>query len=63
MAALSKCGEAVAEKFHCDINFLKELNPTITEKLKEGDQVTVPNVKPFELSEVKALSRVRMQPV
>ncbi len=29
------------------------LNPTITEKLKEGDQVTVPNVKPFELSAVK----------
>ena len=47
--------EAVAEKFHCDVNFLKELNPAITEKLKEGDQVTVPNVKPFELSAVKAL--------
>jgi lipoprotein-anchoring transpeptidase ErfK/SrfK len=47
--------EAVAEKFHCDITFLKELNPTITEKLKEGDQVTVPNVKPFELSAVRAL--------
>ena len=47
--------EAIAEKFHCDINFLKELNPTIIEKLKEGDQVTVPNVKPFELSAVKAL--------
>ena len=47
--------EAIAEKFHCDIKFLKELNPTITEKPKEGDQVTVPNVKPFELSEVKAL--------
>ena len=42
--------EAVAEKFHCDIDFLKELNPTVTEELKEGDQVTVPNVKPFELS-------------
>jgi hypothetical protein len=47
--------EAVAEKFHCDIDFLKELNPTITEKLKEGDQITVPKVKPFELTEVKAL--------
>ncbi|HEY5812110.1 MAG TPA: L,D-transpeptidase family protein, partial [Terrimicrobiaceae bacterium] len=47
--------EAVAEKFHCDISFLKELNPTITEKFKEGDKVTVPNVKPFKLSEVKAL--------
>ena len=28
--------EAVAEKFHCDLNFLKELNPGITEKLKEN---------------------------
>jgi lipoprotein-anchoring transpeptidase ErfK/SrfK len=45
--------EAVAEKFHCDLNFLKELNPGIIEKLKEGDQVTVPNVQPFELSAVK----------
>jgi lipoprotein-anchoring transpeptidase ErfK/SrfK len=45
--------EAVAEKFHCDLNFLKELNPGITEKLKEGDQVTVPNVQPFELSAAK----------
>jgi lipoprotein-anchoring transpeptidase ErfK/SrfK len=47
--------EAVAEKFHCDTDFLKELNPTITEELKEGDQVTVPNVKPFELNAVKTL--------
>ena len=45
--------EAVAEKFHCDIDFLKELNPTVTEALKEGHQVTVPNVKPFELSGIK----------
>jgi len=43
-------GEAIAEKFHCDLDFLKELNPGIIETLKEGDQVTVPNVKPFELS-------------
>ena len=47
--------EAVAEKFHCDVDFLKELNPTITEELKEGDQLTVPNVKPFELGAVKAI--------
>jgi lipoprotein-anchoring transpeptidase ErfK/SrfK len=47
--------EAVAEKFHCDIDFIKELNPTIVEELKEGDLVTVPNVKPFELSAVKTL--------
>jgi lipoprotein-anchoring transpeptidase ErfK/SrfK len=55
MAALSKCGRSGRREFHCDVNFLKELNPAITEKLKEGDQVTVPNVKPFELSAVKAL--------
>ena len=47
--------EAVAEKFHCDIDFLRELNPTITGELKEGDQVTVPNVKLFELNAVKTL--------
>ncbi|HSI11279.1 MAG TPA: L,D-transpeptidase [Chthoniobacter sp.] len=47
--------EGIAEKFHCDLKFLKELNPKNTEKLKVGDQVTVPNVKPFELSEVKSL--------
>ena len=45
--------EAVAEKFHCDLDFLKELNPTVTEELKEGDQVTVPNVKPFEFTGVR----------
>ena len=47
--------EAVAEKFHCDVDFLKELNPGIKEELKEGDQVTVPNVQPFELSAVKTM--------
>lgn len=47
--------ETLAEKFHSDPGFLKELNPKKMEKLKAGDQVTVPNVKPFELSEVKKL--------
>jgi len=47
--------EAVAERFHCDLGFLKELNPKKTEKLKAGDILTVPNVKPFELSAVKTL--------
>jgi lipoprotein-anchoring transpeptidase ErfK/SrfK len=51
----SSLAEAVAEKFHCDIDFLKELNPEIIEKLKEGDQVTVPNVHPFEVSSIKTL--------
>lgn len=47
--------EGVAEKFHCDLQFFKELNPKKTEKLKAGDQVRVPNVKPFEMGEVKSL--------
>lgn len=47
--------EGVAEKFHCDLKFFKELNPKKAEKLKAGDQVTVPNVKPFELSAVKSI--------
>jgi lipoprotein-anchoring transpeptidase ErfK/SrfK len=45
--------EAVAEKFHCDLEFLKALNPG--KSVKPGDVVTVPNVEPFELAEVKAL--------
>jgi lipoprotein-anchoring transpeptidase ErfK/SrfK len=47
--------EAVAEKFHCALAFFKQLNPDKSAKLKVGDQVTVPNVKPFVLSEVKGL--------
>lgn len=44
--------EAVAEKFHCDEKFFRELNPG-KETLKAGDQVRVPNVEPFDLGAVK----------
>jgi len=47
--------EGVAEKFHCALAFFKQLNPDKAQKLKVGDQVTVPNVKPFVLSTVKGL--------
>jgi lipoprotein-anchoring transpeptidase ErfK/SrfK len=47
--------EDIGEKFHCSVAFLKELNPGKIDKLKEGDPVTVPNVKPFELTEVKGI--------
>lgn len=47
--------EAIAEKFHCDIHFLEELNPGKTKTIKPGDQLNVPNVEPFELSSVKDL--------
>lgn len=41
--------EAVAERFHCDLDFFKELNPEKADKLKAGDRVKVPNVEPFAL--------------
>jgi lipoprotein-anchoring transpeptidase ErfK/SrfK len=42
--------EAVAEKFHCDVDFLEELNRGKTKSLKPGDVITVPNVEPFTFS-------------
>jgi lipoprotein-anchoring transpeptidase ErfK/SrfK len=51
----SSLAETIAEKFHCDIDFLKELNPEIFETLKEGDVVTVPNVTPFDINSIKTL--------
>jgi lipoprotein-anchoring transpeptidase ErfK/SrfK len=47
--------EAIAEKFHCDVRFLEELNPGKTKTIKAGDQLNVPNVEPFELAAVKDL--------
>lgn len=47
--------ETVAEKFHVDIDFLKELNPDKLEGLKAGDKLRVPNVEPFDVSGVKKL--------
>jgi lipoprotein-anchoring transpeptidase ErfK/SrfK len=47
--------EGIAEKFHCSVQFLKELNPGKIDKLKGGDPITVPNVKPFELTAVKSI--------
>jgi lipoprotein-anchoring transpeptidase ErfK/SrfK len=47
--------EALAEKFHCDVHFLEQLNPGKTKTIKAGDQLNVPNVEPFELAAVKDL--------
>lgn len=48
-------GELVAEKFHVDLDFLKQLNAGLDlAALKAGDKVTVPDVEnPFALGEVK----------
>ena len=45
--------DAIAEKFHCDIRFLEQLNAGKLKGLKTGDQLKVPNVEPFELASVK----------
>ena len=45
--------DAIAEKFHCDVHFLEQLNPGKTKSIKPGDQLMVPNVEPFELWSVK----------
>jgi lipoprotein-anchoring transpeptidase ErfK/SrfK len=45
--------DAIAEKFHCDVHFLEQLNPGKLKGIKAGDQVKVPNVEAFELASVK----------
>ena len=45
--------DAIAEKFHSDVHFLEQLNPGKLKGIKAGDQITVPNVEPFELASVK----------
>jgi lipoprotein-anchoring transpeptidase ErfK/SrfK len=47
--------DAIAEKFHCDIHFLEQLNPGKTKSIKPGDQLRVPNVEPFDLETVKEI--------
>jgi lipoprotein-anchoring transpeptidase ErfK/SrfK len=47
--------DAIAEKFHCDVHFLEQLNPGKTKSIKPGDHLRVPNVQPFELGEVKEI--------
>ncbi|MEP7014833.1 MAG: hypothetical protein ABI925_05285, partial [Verrucomicrobiota bacterium] len=47
--------EAIAEKFHCNVRFLEQLNPGKTKTIKADNQLKVPNVEPFELAAVKNL--------
>ena len=41
--------EFVAERFHCDETFLRNLNPKIKSPPPEGTEFKVPNVIPFEV--------------
>jgi lipoprotein-anchoring transpeptidase ErfK/SrfK len=47
--------EAIAEKFHTDVDYLAELNRGKTGEIKAGAVLKVPNVEPFELTAVKDL--------
>lgn len=52
--------EAVAEKFHTDLDFVQELNPTLKEPPVAGTVVRVPDVTPFEMQAVKDLEQRRL---
>jgi len=52
--------ELIAEKFHCDLDFLHELNPRLPENGGgAGTVFRVPDVAEFSLDEVKALEKSR----
>jgi len=50
--------EAVAERFHCDLNFLRELNPDVLE-IAVGSVLRVPDVEEFRMEDVKTLRQAR----
>ncbi len=57
--------DAIAEKFHSDVHLLEHVNPGKMKTIKAGDQLMVPNVKPFELGAVKEIkpgSEINAQP-
>ena len=52
--------ELVAERFHCDLQYLHELNKDIPEdKIAVGSVLRVPDVKEFQLTDVVALEKKR----
>ena len=54
--------ELVAERFHCDLNFLHELNPNVSDReLGAGTVFRVPDVTEFQIAEVTALEKRRRE--
>jgi lipoprotein-anchoring transpeptidase ErfK/SrfK len=51
--------EELAEKFHTDLDFIQELNPSLKEPPKAGDVVRVPDVEPFDMQAVVDLEKQR----
>ena len=51
------------ERFHCDGDYLKKLNPGLNmDALKAGDVVKVPNVAPFLVEKLKVKGRIQPKP-
>jgi lipoprotein-anchoring transpeptidase ErfK/SrfK len=54
--------ELVAEKFHCDLNFLRELNPNLPEgEVGASTVFRVPDVPEFQMSDIIALEERRRE--
>ena len=54
--------ELIAERFHCDLDFLHELNrKTSKGELTVGSVLRVPNVSKFEIAKVAALEKQRKE--
>ena len=54
--------ELVAERFHCDLDFLHELNRNIPKnELTVGSVLRVPDVSEFEIAKVAALEKQRKE--
>jgi len=51
--------EALAEKFHTDLDFIQELNPTVKEAPVVGTVLRVPDVEPFDMQAVADLEKQR----
>lgn len=53
--------ELVAERFHCDLDFLHELNPHLPESPGVGTVFRVPDVQEFIMDDVVALEKKRRE--
>ncbi|MFY8215690.1 MAG: L,D-transpeptidase family protein [Chthoniobacterales bacterium] len=54
--------EMVAEMFHCDLDFVRELNPSLANvPIVAGTSVRVPDVEPFRMADVTALEKSRSE--
>ena len=53
----------IAERFHSDENFIRELNPQIKfERLRPGTVVRVPNIPPFQIETIRPVPDVPARP-